>query len=175
MLGLFKRLYELIAEPKVRWLALREDSKKPESATLGSGGYDVYASRVLDKKTKEVIADLPAEIKPGESILVGIGVAFEVKPPCYVPKMCPRSGFEPKFGVRLGGAPGIIDPDFRGESTVFLINEGKESFVIEKNMRIAQLVFIRVEKPAWQKVVKLSQTKRGTGSFGSTGLKEIKR
>lgn len=172
---IWQRLKETLQEPKVKWLPLREDSKRPEIATDGSVGYDVFASRVLDRKTKEVIGDLPAEIKPGGSVLIGIGVAFEVCPACYAAEMGPRSSFEPKLGIRLGGAPGTIDPDFRGESTVFLINESLEPFIVEKHMRIAQLVFRKAETPVWIKVSSLSKTKRDKGSFGSTGLKEIKK
>lgn len=174
-IGILKRLRELLREPQVLWIPLREDSKMPQSATDGSSGYDVFASRVLDRKTKEVIGDLPFTINPGESALFGIGVAFEVKPPCYPPLLSPRGGFEPKLGIKLGGAPGIIDSDFRGESTVFLVNEGDQPFTVEKNMRIAQLVFCKVERPEWIRVASLSQTRRGEGSFGSTGLKEIKK
>jgi dUTP pyrophosphatase len=159
----------------VKWLPLRDDSKRPERATDGSCGYDVFASRVLDRKTKAVIGELPVEIKPGESVLKGIGIAFEVYPACYAAEMGPRSGFEPKFGIRLGGAPGTLDSDFRGESTVFLLNEGDQPFLVEKHMRIAQLVFRKVETPAWERASALSQTKRDQGSFGSTGLKEIKK
>lgn len=172
---IWQRLKETLQEPKVKWVPLRDDSKKPERATDGSVGYDVFASRVLDKRTKEVVGDLPVEIKPGENVLIGIGIAFEVCQPCYAAEMGPRSGFEPKLGIRLGGVPGTIDPDFRGESTVFLINESQEPFIVEKQMRVAQLVFRKVEIPVWEKVSSLSKTKRDKGSFGSTGLKEIKK
>ena len=175
MFKIWRRLKELLQEPKVKWVPLREDSKMPQRATDGSCGYDVCASRVLEKQTKEVIGDLPAEIRPGESMLLGIGVAFEVSPCCYAAELGPRSNFEPKLGIRLGGAPGTIDPDFRGEATVFLINDGKIPFMVKKNMRIAQLVFRKVETPVWEKVASLSETERGKKGLGSTGLEEIKK
>jgi len=175
MLQIWRRLKDLLQEPKVKWVPLRPDSKKPERATDGSAGYDVFASRVLNTKTKEVIGELPVTINPGESVLIGIGIAFEVGPACYASEMGPRSNFEPKLGIRLGGAPGTIDPDFRGESTVFLINESQKPFTVEKHMRVAQLVFRKVETPAWERVEKLSETKRDKGSLGSTGLQEIKK
>lgn len=152
---------------------IREDSKIPERATEGAIGFDVYASRVLDKWTKEVISDLPAEIKPGGSILIGIGMRFDIPFP-YEAQVRPRSGLASRYDVELSNSPGTIDPDFRGEAGILLRNRGDKIFIVEKNMRIAQLVFTKVEIPEMMEALELSETDRGEGGFGSTGLFEIK-
>lgn len=153
---------------------IREDSKIPERATKGAVGFDVYASRVLDKWTKEVISDLPAVIEPGASILIGIGVRLAVPFP-YEAQVRPRSGLASRYDVELSNSPGTVDPDFRGEAGVLLRNRGDHAFVVEKNMRIAQLIFTKVEIPEIEEVSELSETDRGEGGFGSTGLFEIKK
>ncbi|MFH1423984.1 MAG: dUTP diphosphatase [Candidatus Nealsonbacteria bacterium] len=153
---------------------IREDSKIPERATEGAIGFDVYASRVLDKWTKEVSGDLPAEIKPGGSILIGIGVRLDIPFP-YEAQVRPRSGLASRYDIELSNSPGTIDPDFRGEAGVLLRNRGEKSFVVEKDMRIAQLIFTRAEIPELKEVKTTSKTIRGEGGFGSTGLFEIKK
>ena len=153
---------------------IREDSKIPERATAGAIGYDVYASRVLDKWTREVISDLPIEIKPGGSILIGIGVRFDVPFP-HDTQVRPRSGLASRYDIELSNSPGTVDPDFRGEAGILLRNRGEKTFVVEKNMRIAQLIFTKVEIPELIEVQQISETVRGEGGFGSTGLFEIKK
>lgn len=151
---------------------MRDDSKTPARATQGAIGFDVYASRVLDKWTKQVIKDLPIEIESGGSVLIGIGVSFDIPFP-YEAQVRPRSGLASRYNIELSNSPGTVDPDFRGETGVLLRNRGKESFTVEKNMRIAQLVFSEVEIPVLREVEELSGTLRGEGGFGSTGLFEI--
>ena len=119
---------------------VREDAKTPVRASDGAVGYDVFASRELDKKTKEVIADLPVKILSGESVLIGIGVQMAVPFP-FQCEMRPRSGLASRHDIELSNSPGTIDPDFRGEAGVLLRNRGKWTFTIEKNMRIAQIIF----------------------------------
>jgi len=121
-----------------------------------------------------VIGDLPIEIKSGGSVLIGIGVRFDVPFP-YEAQVRPRSGLASKYDIELSNSPGTIDPDFRGEAGVLLRNRGKKKFIVEKNMRIAQLVFTKVEIPEMKEVLDLSKTPRGEGGFGSTGLFEIKK
>lgn len=152
---------------------IREDSKMPERATKGAIGFDVYASRVLDKFTKKVIADLPAEIPPGGNVLIGIGVRFDIPWP-YQSEVRPRSGLASQFDIELSNAPGTIDPDFRGEAGVLLRNRGEKIFIVKKDMRIAQLIFSKAEIPELEEIIELSSTIRGEGGFGSTGLFEIK-
>lgn len=151
---------------------IRNDSQIPIRASDGAVGYDVFASRVLDKFTKEVIQDLPVEIPAGESRIIGIGVQFAIPMPCQC-EVRPRSGLASKHDIELSNSPGTIDPDFRGEAGVLLRNRGDKPFRVEKNMRIAQLVFSKVEVPVLEEIDELPLTRRGVGGFGSTGLKGI--
>jgi len=148
-----------------------KDSKIPERTTEGSSGYDVYAYRVLDKWTKEVISDLsePVEIKPGETILFGIGVCMEILETHHA-IIVSRSGLSTKFRVEAchPGAP--IDSDYRGEPAVLLSNTGNKSFIVSKHMRIAQMVFMQREIPLMVETEELSETERGDKGHGSTGL-----
>lgn len=148
---------------------IRKDAQIPIRASDGAVGYDVFASRVLDKITKEIIQDLPAEILPGGSLLIGIGVQMAVPWP-FQCEMRPRSGLASKHDIELSNSPGTIDPDFRGEAGVLLRNRGEKPFIVEKNMRVAQLIFSKVEIPVLEETEKLPSTKRGEGGFGVTGL-----
>jgi len=151
----------------------RADALIPIRASDGADGYDVFASRVLDKVTKEVIRDLPVEIPPGGSVLIGIGVQMAV-PWLYQCEVRPRSGLASKHDIELSNSPGTIDPDFRGEAGALLRNRGAKSFIIEKGMRVAQLVFSPVAIPILEEITgELPLTRRGSGGFGSTGLMGI--
>lgn len=148
---------------------IREDALVPIRASDGAIGYDVFASRVLDKFSKEVAQKLPVTIEPGESVLIGIGVQMAVPWP-YQCEVRPRSGLASKHDIELSNSPGTIDPDFRGEAGVLLRNRGSKPFVIENGMRVAQLIFSKVEVPVLEKTDQLPITRRGSGGFGSTGL-----
>ncbi len=148
---------------------IRDDAKIPIRASDGAIGYDVFASRVLDKITKEVIQDLPIEILPGGSVIIGIGVQMAI-PWLYQAEVRPRSGLASKCDIELSNSPGTIDPDFRGETGVLLRNRGNKPFVVEKYMRVAQLIFSKVEIPILEEAKILSSTRRGEGGFGVTGL-----
>lgn len=153
----------------VKVMRVRDDSLIPVRASDGAVGYDVFASRVLSKETKDVLADLPVVIPPGDSLLIGIGVNMAVPWP-YQCEVRPRSGLANKYDVELSNSPGTIDPDFRGEAGVLLRNRGDKPFTVEKNMRVAQLVFSKVSVPVLQESEALPVTRRGAGGFGSTGL-----
>jgi len=116
---------------------------------------------------------LPIEILPGESALIGIGVQLAVPWPWQC-EVRPRSGLASKYDIELSNSPGTIDPDFRGEAGVLLRNRGKQKFVVEKDMRIAQLVFSEAKAPVLEEATELPKTVRGAGGFGSTGLFGIK-
>ena len=148
---------------------IRKDAKIPIRASDGAVGYDVFASRVLDKHTKEVIQELPITIMPGESVLIGIGVQMAVPWP-YQCEVRPRSGLASKFDIELSNSPGTIDPDFRGEAGALLRNRGNKPFAVEPDMRIVQLVFSKVEVPVLEEAEILPPTKRGSGGFGVTGF-----
>ncbi|MCX6745373.1 MAG: dUTP diphosphatase [Candidatus Parcubacteria bacterium] len=151
---------------------ISSDAKIPKRASNGAVGYDVYAYRILDKKTREPIGELPFVLEQCESVLIGIGVRFAIPWPIQC-EVRPRSGLASKYDIELSNSPGTIDPDFRGEAGILLRNRGKNSFTLEKDMRIAQLVFSEVQIPVLEAVEKLPGTLRGTGGFGSTGLTVI--
>lgn len=125
-------------------------------------------------------ADLPAAIQasltilPGERVLVPTGFAFSI-PKNFEAQIRPRSGLALKHGITLLNSPGTIDSDYRGEVSVLLINHGDESFSIRRGDRIAQVVFARVVRVKFQEVDSLDDSKRGTGSYGSTGLSNNSR
>lgn len=91
-------------------------------------------------------------------------------PPGFAGLVLPRSGLATRHGITLINSPGLIDSDYRGEISITLVNFGCEPFVIEHGMRIGQLVIVRHEQIEWEEITKLSDTKRGTGGLGSTGL-----
>ncbi len=147
------------------------DAKPPERASDGAVGYDVYAYHALDKKSRMPLGELPQILEPGKSMLIGTGIVFAVPFPtdCQVR---PRSGLANKHDVELSNSPGTVDPDYRGEIGILLRNRGELPFTVEKGMRVAQLVFTKVELPEFQEDPDLieNSTKRGTGGFGSSGL-----
>lgn len=151
---------------------IRKDAQVPIRASDGAVGYDVFASKVLDKFSKEAVQDLPVTIEPGASILIGIGVQMALPWP-YQCEVRPRSGLASKHDIELSNSPGTIDPDFRGEAGVLLRNRGKKPFIIENGMRVAQLIFSKVEVPILEETEELPVTRRGAGGFGSTGLTGI--
>ena len=151
---------------------VRPDSKIPIRASDGAVGYDVYASVVLSKETKEPICELPFILEPSQSVLIGIGVQMAVPWP-WECQVRPRSGLANKHNIELSNSPGTIDPDFRGEAGVLLRNRGKVPFTVEKEMRVAQLIFAETKIPVLDVVEELPPTRRGSGGFGSTGLFEI--
>jgi dUTP pyrophosphatase len=110
----------------------------------------------------------PLRLEPGEIRLVPCGFAIAV-PVGYEAQVRPRSGLASRHGISMPNTPGTIDADYRGEVRVPLINLGRESFTIEPNMRIAQMVIAPVAHCAVEEVEELDATARGAGGFGSTG------
>jgi dUTP pyrophosphatase len=137
---------------------LREGVTLPKYQTDHSAGLDLCAC--IDR---DII------LMPGESVLVPTGISIEL-PDSYEAQVRPRSGLAINHGVTVLNSPGTIDPDYRGEVKVILINLGKEPFVIKNGMRIAQMVISRFERVEVGVVEELSQTRRGEGGFGSTGV-----
>ena len=117
--------------------------------------------------------DLPANekviIEPGERKLVSTGISTQL-PNNTMGMICPRSGLALKHGVTVLNAPGIIDQDYRGVIGVILFNQGKDSFVVERKMRIAQLVIVDVKPTEALLVESLDNTDRGAKGFGSSGF-----
>lgn len=132
-------------------------AKAPEYMTKLSAGADVSSLERI-------------EIAPGETKLVRTGIAIAL-PACTVGLLFPRSGLSLKTQLRQPNSVGVIDADYRGEVHGIFQNTGKETVVIEKGMRIAQLVVVPVEYESFVEVDDLGETKRGEGGFGSTGVK----
>ena len=110
----------------------------------------------------------PLVLEPGARALVPCGFSIAV-PDGYEAQVRPRSGLASRHGVTVVNAPGTIDPDYRGEVMVALVNLGPVSFVVERGMRIAQLLVAPVPRVAWAEVDELPSTARGAGGFGHTG------
>jgi len=130
----------------------------PTYETIASAGLDIRAN-LTDSIT----------LKPLERALVKTGIFLEI-PVGYEAQVRPRSGLAFKNGVTVLNSPGTIDADYRGEVGVILINLSNEHFLINNGERIAQLVFAKVEQAQWTEVEILSDTARGEGGFGSTGV-----
>lgn len=129
--------------------------------------YETTASAGLDVRAN---VEAPITLKPMERTLVKTGLFLEI-PVGFECQVRPRSGLALKKGITVLNAPGTIDADYRGEVGVILINLSNEPFVIENGERIAQLVFARYEQAEWHEVTELTDTERGSGGFGSTGVK----
>ncbi len=110
----------------------------------------------------------PVTLHPGEIRLVPCGFSLGV-PHGYEAQIRPRSGLASKHGITMVNAPGTIDSDYRGEVQVPLINLGRQPFVIERGMRIAQMLILPVPQVEMIEVEQLDETKRGTRGFGHTG------
>lgn len=137
--------------------------KKPVRATEGSSGYDLVYS---PPKGEGAVT-----LEPGASYVLETGLSIEI-PPGYEAQVRPRSGLAAKHGITVLNSPGTIDSDYRGEIKVILINHSPNPFTAYLGMRIAQLVFAKVEHPEWVDG-EMEDTERGEGGFGSTGLQEI--
>jgi len=129
--------------------------------------YETKASAGLDVRAN---IDAPIELKPLERTLVKTGLFMEI-PEGYECQVRSRSGLALKKGISVLNAPGTVDADYRGEVGVILINLSNETFIIEDGERIAQLVFAKVKQAKWIEAEVLSDTERGAGGFGSTGVK----
>lgn len=130
----------------------------PAYATTLSAGMDLRAN-----------IDEPIVLKPLERCLVPTGL-FIALPPSYEAQVRPRSGLAIKKGITVLNAPGTIDADYRGEVCVVLVNLSSEPFVIEDGERIAQMIVARHEQVEWDEVEVLTDTERGAGGFGHTGV-----
>jgi dUTP pyrophosphatase len=129
--------------------------------------YETNASAGMDLR-----ANLTESItlKPLERTLVKTGLFIEL-PIGYEAQVRPRSGLAFKKGITVLNSPGTVDADYRGEIGVILVNLSNEDFVIENGERIAQLIIAKHERAEWQETIVLTETSRGEGGFGSTGVK----
>ncbi len=136
------------------------DLELPKYETVLAAGADLRAA---------LPADAPMVLKPGERALVPTGMAMAL-PAGYEAQIRPRSGLAYKHGITCLNTPGTIDADYRGEVKVLLINHGDEAFTINRGERIAQMVIAPITQPEFERVTELSDTARGAGGFGSTGV-----
>ena len=138
---------------------LSKDVALPKYETEGSSGLDLAAN--VDKQIK---------ILPGKSEIISTGLAVAI-PKNFEIQIRPRSGLAAKSQISVLNTPGTIDADYRGELKVILINLSDKVFVVEKGLRIAQMVLCPVVKATLKEVAELENTERGSGGFGSTGIK----
>jgi dUTP pyrophosphatase len=134
-----------------------QDFNFPEYATDQSAGLDLSAA-----------LDAPVILNPGERYLVPTGMSMAL-PEGYEAQVRPRSGLALKHGITVLNSPGTIDADYRGEIKAILINHGTEPFIIERGMRVAQLIVAPFSRVEWQEREGDMGDGRG-GGFGSTGL-----
>lgn len=135
------------------------DIALPAYETAGAAGMDLRAANGQDK---------PITLTPGERTLVPTGFIFEI-PEGFEAQIRPRSGLALKHGITCLNTPGTIDSDYRGEVQVLLVNHGQESFIIERGMRIAQMIVAPVVQAVIEERALADETTRGSGGFGSTG------
>ena len=138
---------------------LSKDVSLPKYETEGSSGLDLAAN--IDEQIK---------ISPGKSQIIPTGLAVAI-PKNFEIQIRPRSGLAAKNQISVLNTPGTIDADYRGELKVILINLSDKVFVVEKGLRIAQMVLSPVIKAKLKEVTELENTDRGSGGFGSTGIK----
>ncbi|MFS8035781.1 dUTP diphosphatase [Xanthobacter sp. AM11] len=132
----------------------------PTYATAGAAGLDLVCA---------LPGDAPAVLPPGGHAAIPTGFALAL-PEGFEGQVRPRSGLARNFGVTVLNAPGTIDCDYRGEVAVLLVNHGPEPFTVSRGMRVAQLVVAPVIQITLEEDGDLSETARGSGGFGSTGL-----
>ena len=131
----------------------------PQYESLGASGFDLRAQ-----------LDNPVSLKPGGRALIPTGLIFEI-PTGFELQIRPRSGLALKKGLTLMNSPGTIDADYRGELKIILAHFGQEDIVIQDQLRVAQAVVCPVFQARFQLSDKLGNTSRGSGGFGSTGIK----
>lgn len=142
---------------KITKLQHAKDLSLPAYATSQSAGMDLL-SAIFE----------PTVVKAGEIAIIPTGIAIAL-PEGFEAQIRPRSGLAAKFGITVLNTPGTIDADYRGEIKVILINHSSSDFVVERGMRIAQMVVARYEHIILEEVQSLEDTSRGAKGFGSTG------
>ena len=138
---------------------LSKEISLPKYETAGSSGMDLAAN---------IAGNI--NIDPGKTAIIPTGLALSI-PKGFEVQIRPRSGLAAKKKISVLNTPGTIDSDYRGEIKVILINQGQETFKVEKGLRIAQMVVCPVVQAQIKEVEDLSETERGKGGFGSTGTK----
>lgn len=145
---------------QIKAIQLKANAILPEYQTTGAAAADVH-----------VCLDESLTLQPMERCVLPTGFALAI-PTGYEVQIRARSGLSSKHGITMVNGVGTIDSDYRGEVGVLVINLGQEAFTIEPGMRIAQMVLSKYEQISWQLVDSLDETDRGSGGYGSTGIKE---
>jgi len=141
---------------KIKIKKIKESAILPHYAHKGDAGVDIYSIENY-------------VLRPGQRILVSTGLSMAI-PKGYEGQIRPKSGLALKHGITTCNSPGTIDSGYRGEIRVIVINHGSEEFKIEKETKIAQMIFNKVEEAEFEEVEELENTRRGNEGFGSTGL-----
>lgn len=147
---------------KIKKFPGTEDLPLPKYMTEHAAGMDVYAAVEED-----------VVMKAGETKLIPTGMSIEV-PVGYEAQIRPRSGLAVKHSIGIMNSPGTIDADYRGEVCIILTNFGQNDFIVKRGERIAQMIIAPVAKVEIVQVEELSDTARGAGGFGHTGLGKSK-
>ena len=137
------------------------DSVGPTAATSGSAGFDLVAA--LPEDAPEI------EVAPGERVIIPTGIAIEPNTPGVAGFVYSRSGLGAAKGLTVAQGVGLIDPDYRGEILVYLLNTSTMLHRLRRGDRVAQLVFQPFFSPKWEVCDTLGSTTRGSGGFGHTG------
>ncbi len=140
---------------------LHPDAVIPTQPHAGNAGYDLYACNIPGGRVS---------IMPHKTVAIGTGLAMEI-PEGYVALILPRSGMASKRGLRPANTPGLIDPIYRGEFICAMHNDSEKEEIIENGDRIAQLMIAPYVCVKYNEVDELSETERGPGGFGSSGIK----
>lgn len=143
---------------KVKIVRLNQKAVLPVYATLHAAGMDISAC-----------IDAPVTVEPFSTALIPTGLSIEL-PEGFEAQLRPRSGLALRHMISLPNTPATIDADYRGEVKVILINYGREPFTVSNGDRIAQMVVARVDRVEFEEVDELSDTHRGAGGFGHTGV-----
>lgn len=143
---------------KVKIVRLNQKAVLPVYATLHAAGMDISAC-----------IDAPVTVEPFSTALIPTGLSIEL-PEGFEAQLRPRSGLALRHMISLPNTPATIDADYRGEVKVILINYGREPFTVSNGDRIAQMVVARVDRVEFEEVDALSDTHRGAGGFGHTGV-----
>jgi dUTP pyrophosphatase len=144
----------------------------PHAADLPLPAYQSEQAAGLDL-VAALPAGAPVSIAPGERAMIPTGIAIAL-PAGVEGQIRPRSGLAVHYGVTVLNAPGTVDPDYRGEVHVILVNLGRDPFLVERGARIAQLIFAATLQAAVREVAILDETTRGVRGFGSTGTGQEK-
>lgn len=140
---------------------LGNDFPMPEYATTGSAGLDLCAC-----------LDVPLQLEPSETVLIPAGFAIHIADNAFAAVLLPRSGLGHKHGIVLGNLTGLIDSDYQGEIFVSCWNRGSTEFTINPGDRIAQMVIVPVVQANFEFVDSFTETMRGDGGFGHTGVSQ---